>query len=151
MIYIETNAVTKSNHFFVSNPVLVKNRRMQPFMHMQNRIKYIRENILKITQEQLAEIFCINRVSVTRYETGKRTLEMKQAVEYSEKLEKAGYCITPIEFFVGPENDKEQELLKTFRGLSDKEQSLYLSMGNTFLKEKGAPKKPDINKERKSS
>ena len=105
---------------------------------MQNRLREIRKN-LKLSQEKLAEICGISRVQVTRLETGRRKLSMENAARYSERLNTKfpDLNLTPIEFFydlkdIGVENDREKELLKTFRGLSEKDQTKYLKMGQKF-------------------
>lgn len=109
-------------------------------MSMKNRIKIIRKN-LKLSQEEFADICGISRVQVTRLETGTRRLSMENAALYADRLAALGHYFTPIEFFVdinevGFKDEQEKELLETFRGLSDKERSEFLSMGESMARGK---------------
>ena len=156
---IETKTATKRQAFFVTNVALYPQIGLCRNGYMSNQVKKIR-NSLGLSQEEFADIVGISRVHLSRIETGKRGLSMKKASEFSESLEREGFgLVTPIEFFVNGEtsdtevsiSDIEKELLNTFRGLSEREQEIYLNMGEAFLREDAGSKEVDGSDAKKTN
>lgn len=104
---------------------------------------------LGLSQKQFGDIVGESQQTIQHYEKNKREIRLGWILAAAEKLTEAGYKVDPKEF-VEEINEAETKLIDNFRQMQDHEQALYLSMGNTFLRERDTSEKTSgKNDERK--
>lgn len=122
----------KSNIWFV----VISNRTFDSVpmrkLHLKNWIKEIREE-RGMTLEELAQKVGVSNPYVSMLELSKRGLSVSMLHKLAEALE----C-HPTDIISGPghlvaaKDEVERDLLTTFRGLEEREQSMYLHMLKSF-------------------
>lgn len=104
---------------------------------MEHRMREIRKS-LKLSQEKLAEILGISRVQVTRLETGRRGLSVRNAKRYAEILnEKFELSLDRMDFYLdmtkfGARDETELGLLNKYRGMSEGDRTKFAGMADNF-------------------
>jgi transcriptional regulator with XRE-family HTH domain len=106
----------------------------------KNYLKEIRTN-RGMTLQQVADHVGVTNPYISMIELGKRGISWLML----KKLSAALQC-HPLDITEGPGsqntsapcNDTEQQLLKTFRGLSDGEKQMFVHMLDTFAPKRGA-------------
>jgi transcriptional regulator with XRE-family HTH domain len=114
-----------------------------------NRIQEWRKR-RELSQEQLANAVNTTKAQISKLEKGDRQL----TETWMKRLASVLGCM-PHELMIEPippAGSKKEELLKIFDQLGDKEQEIYLSMGEAFLhgkENKGNSQKPEKKKAQK--
>lgn len=110
-------------------------------MPQGNYIKEIRKSA-NLTQQELADKVCSTQETIQRLENGKRRLTYDWIRKLADALGVHPSAITEGEEPSHPRNETEEEILQTFRELSEIEQKLFTSMlrGLSDSKEDGGKK-----------
>jgi transcriptional regulator with XRE-family HTH domain len=102
--------------------------------HRKNYIRVLRE-ARGWTLQEVAEKVGVKNPHISMLENGSRGINIEMLYKLAEAFE-----VHPLEITEGPvsqdiQENKEAQLLKLFRDLPLDQQSLYLSLGKTFVRE----------------